>query len=131
MEAFEKYNANPYENNVGDCTVRAISRVLGRDWDTVYIGLFLEGFRLKDMQSANRVWGAYLRRNGFTRRIIPDELGDNYTVRDFCEDHPCGIYLLAIDGHVVAVEDGRYFDTFDSGSEIPLYYWERKGEDNR
>ena len=131
MEAFEKYNANPYENNVGDCTVRAISKVLGRDWDTVYIGLFLEGLRLKDMPSANHVWGAYLRRNGFTRRIIPDELGDNYTVRDFCDDHPCGIYLLAIDGHVVAVENGRYFDTFDSGNEIPLYYWERKGEDNR
>lgn len=30
-----------------------------------------------------------------------------------------------IDGHVVCVQDGFYWDTWDSGQEIPVYYWER------
>ena len=48
-----------------------------------------------------------------------------YTVDDFCGDHPVGTYILAIDGHVVCVQDGFYWDTWDSGQEIPIYYWER------
>lgn len=38
-----------------------------------------------------------------------------------------GRYLLALDQHVVAVVDGDYYDTWDSGNEIPIYYW-MKGE---
>ena len=28
-----------------------------------------------------------------------------------------------ISGHVVAVIDGNYYDTWDSGDKIPIYYW--------
>jgi hypothetical protein len=27
---------------------------------------------------------------------------------------------------VVCVENGCYHDTWDSGDELPVYYWERK-----
>ena len=81
-----------------------------------------------DMPSANRVWGAYLRDKGFRRDLLPDECPDCYTVRDFCEDHPKGKYILAIEGHVVAVLDGKYYDSWDSGNETPIYYWKRKEE---
>lgn len=126
--AFIEYNANPAGRRVGDCTVRAISKALGKDWDDVYTGLFVEGYSKSDMPSANSVWGAYLRDHGFTRRIIPDDLMD-YTVRDFCADHPTGTYILAIDGHVVCVIDGDYYDAWDSGNEIPHYYWFRKDDE--
>lgn len=79
-----------------------------------------------DMPSANHVWGAYLRRCGFVRQIVPNECPDCYTVADFCCDHPEGLFVLAISGHVVAVEDGDWWDTWDSGNEIPVYYWMRK-----
>lgn len=39
MSKWIKYNPNPHGNNVGDCTVRAISKALGQDWDTTYAGL--------------------------------------------------------------------------------------------
>ena len=51
-----------------------------------------------------------------------------YTVNDFCADHPTGTYILCIDGHVVTVQDGKYFDTWDSGNEIPVYYWEKENK---
>jgi hypothetical protein len=126
MAKYIEYNANPSRKRVGDCTVRAISKVLGQDWEKTYVGLALYGFLLGDMPSANHTWGAYLKSNGFARALIPDECIEGYTVRDFCRDHPSGVYLLAIDGHVVAVEDGCYFDSWDSGDEIPVYYWYRR-----
>lgn len=64
------YNPNPCRKSVGDCTIRAISKALGRSWEEVYAGLTLEGYRLCDMPSANYVWGSYLHKNGFTRRLI-------------------------------------------------------------
>jgi hypothetical protein len=39
---------------------------------------------------------------------------------------PEGEYLLSIAGHVVYAEDGRYYDTWDSGGEIPHYYWKKE-----
>ena len=115
------YNANPAGRQVGDCTVRAVSKVLDEDWEQSYSGMALQGFMLCDMPSANHVWGAYLRSKGFERHIIPDTCPDCYSVKDFCKDHPKGRFLLALSGHVVCIIDGNYFDTWDSGNEIPLY----------
>lgn len=126
MIRFKYYNPNPIKGqSVGDCTVRAISKAMGQDWETTYAGLSMMGFCLSDMPSANYVWGAYLRRNGFRRHLVDDHGQDIYTVRDFCEDNPKGTYILAIDGHVVCVQDGFYWDSWNSGNEIPIYYWER------
>lgn len=123
-----KYNPNPTGGRVGDCTIRAISKATGQTWEQTFIGLALEGFCLGDMPSANHVWGAYLKSKGFVRNIIPDNCPDCYTVESFCRDHPTGTYILAISGHVVAVVNGAYYDTWDSGREIPLYYWSRKDD---
>lgn len=122
---FVSYNANPDGKNVGDCTVRAISRALNQDWETTYTGLALQGFIMRDMPSANHVWGSYLRSNGFSRYILPDACPDCYTVSDFAGEHPEGVFILALSGHVVCVEDGNYYDTWNSGDKVPLYYWER------
>lgn len=121
-----QYNANPLHNRVGDCTIRAISKALNKPWDEVYLGVVVEGYSKCDMPSANNVWGAYLRKNGFVRHPIPNTCPDCYTVSDFCDDHPNGTFILAVPGHVVCTCDGRYFDTFDSGQEIPVYFWTRK-----
>ena len=125
MKRWKVYNPNPIKNRVGDCTVRAISKALGQDWETTYAGLTAYGFIRGDMPNANHVWGAYLKSKGFKQYVIETEK-DIYTVEDFCNDYPYGIFILAIDGHVVCVEDGYYYDTWDSGAEIPIYYW-RKG----
>lgn len=125
MSRYIPYNPNPARSQAGDCTVRAISKALGQDWEHTYAGLTAYGFMLSDMPSANHVWGAYLRRNGFRRYIVDDHGNDVYTVNDFCRDNPNGVYVLAIPGHVVCVCDGRYYDSWDSGQEIPQYYWTR------
>lgn len=78
---------------------------------------------MHDMPDSNYVWSEYLYHHGFIRTPIPDTCPQCMTVRTFCELHSEGSYILAIDGHVVAVVDGNYYDTWDSGDEIPIYYW--------
>lgn len=123
---FSYFNPNPAGRQVGDCTVRAIAKATGKRWDEVYIGLCLEGLIMGDLPSANSVWGAYLRQQSFTRSVIPNTCPDCYTVAEFCTEHPKGVYVLALSSHVVCVQDGSYFDTWDSGNEIPLFYWAKE-----
>lgn len=125
--AFVYYNPNPSGKRVGDCVIRGIAKVTGQDWEQVYIDVCAQGFKCHDMPAANTVWGEYLKRQGFIRKILPDICPNCYTVKDFCENSPKGTYLLATGTHVVAVIDGDYYDAWDSGNEIPVYYFV-KGE---
>ena len=117
-----KYNANPTASRVGDCTVRAISKAMGKTWEETYLMLAIEGLLLHDMPSSNYVWMTFLKREGFNRSTCRDCC----TVRQFAEEHPDGTYILALSGHVVACCDSCYFDTWDSGDEIVLSYLERR-----
>lgn len=121
---FVFYNPNPARSHVGDCAVRAVCKATGQDWETVFVALCLDGYCAGDMPNANYVWGTYLRRKGFKRHNLPETCPDCYTVSDFSQDFPRGVYVLATNGHVVTVQDGNWFDTWDSGGETPLYYWE-------
>lgn len=119
------YNPNPKHARVGDCAVRCIAKATGTDWQDAYIQLAIQGYVMRDLPSADIVWGEYLRLKGFHREAIPEEKSGDYTVRDFCADNPTGTYVIKTDGHVVCVVDGDYYDSWDSGEETPLYYWRR------
>ena len=80
------------------------------------------------MPSSNAVWSKYLINLGYERRIIPNTCPFCYTIKDFCEDNPHGKFLLATDAHVVTVIDGNYFDAWDSGDQVPIYYWFKRGD---
>lgn len=74
-------------------------------------------------QAQTRYGGEYLYRRGFDRYSVRNTCPNCYTVQDFCRDHPYGTYILKTHGHVVAVVNGDYYDTFDSGSDTVIYYW--------
>lgn len=120
---FVYYNPNPLNKRIGDCVIRAVSKVTNQTWEEAYMALAIKGMKLCDMPSANHVWGSYLRDIGFKKKLLPDTCPDCYSISDFCLDYPAGIYAVATDGHVVAVVNGNYYDTWDSGNEIPLFYW--------
>jgi len=126
---FVFYNPNPMNKLVGDCVIRAICKLTNRSWEDVFIDVALQGFMMHDMPTANHVWGTYLKKEGYVQVLLPDTCPDCYTVKDFCKDFPTGTYLLAIGTHVVAVEDGNYFDTWDSGDELPISYWRKEKND--
>lgn len=121
-------NLNPMGKSVGDCTVRAIAIATGNEWVDTYLDLCLMGMVMADMPSANSVTTAYLRKNGFHRRTIPDDCPDCYTIENFCQDHPKGTFVIGTGSHLTTVIDGTLFDSWNSLAETPVYYFE-KSED--
>lgn len=127
MAQWQYYNPSPTGRNVGDCAVRAVAKALDVDWETAYAKIAQNGYLMGDMPSSNSVWGAVLREHGFSRYAIPNECPDCYTVEDFADENPHGLYVVGTGQHVVTVIDGTLYDSWDSRNEIPQYYWHKKG----
>lgn len=71
MNRWVYFNPNPVRGQrVGDCAVRAICKALDLDWETVFTGLMVQACALSDMPSANYVWGSYLAKKGFHRKLV-------------------------------------------------------------
>ena len=126
MIIWTEYNPNPTGRNGGDCAVRAVAMALHTDWETAYALMAKAGFQMGDLPNSNAVWGAVLRQNGFSRKAVPDTCPDCYTAEAFAADHPEGVYVLGFGNHVATVQDGRLYDSWDSSSEIPQYYWHKE-----
>lgn len=125
---YADFNNNPQNKRVGDCVIRAIAKALQKDWNEVYIDLAVEGYKQADSFQSMAVWGKYLKDHGWQQTLLPDTCPACYTVRKFCSDYPQGYFILVTGSHVIAVIDGAYFDTWDSGDETLVYYFRRKDE---
>ena len=123
---FITINPNPKRKSVGDCVIRAICVATDKEWDEVFLELMLKAFDMKDMPMANNVWGSYLTDLGFTREIIPNTCPECCTVKYFLVNYPQGAFVVGTGTHAVAVKDGQYYDTWDSGDEVPLYYFKKE-----
>ena len=123
--SFVYYNANPVQNRTNDCAVRAIAVAENKSWLEVFDGICTSGRSLFAMPSTNEAWGEYLRKCGYIKRAIPNLCPNCYTVRDFCREHPRGKYVVGVEKHVVAIIDGDWYDTWDSGDEVPIFYWKK------
>ena len=120
---YKHYNPNPKGRSTGDCVPRAISVVLGCDWDTAYLKLVLCGFEEKMMPSSNFIHDKLLRGNGFQRfTSCPGCL----TVKSFADRYTNGTFLLGTGDHVVGVINGDWFDSWDSGSEEVLWIYKKE-----
>lgn len=118
-----KCNPNPLGKQANDCVVRAIAIATGRSWQDVYGDLCDQGRRDCDMPSSNSVWGAYLRGEGFEQFLLPESCPRCITVRAFSARFPRGTFIIGTGNHAVAVMDGDYYDSWDSGDEEPSYFW--------
>lgn len=126
--AYQYFQPNPKQQSVGDCVIRAICRATGDDWYSAYTDITVQGYALADMPSSNAVWGRYLRENGYKRYIVPNTCPDCYTIREFVEDNPKGTFIICTGSHVVTAIDGNYYDSWDCGNEIPVFYYTKEEE---
>lgn len=124
--SYVNYNPNPARKLVGDCVIRAVSKSLNKDWEDTYLDIVMLGYAMHDMPSSNAVWGNYLLKNGFKRYVIPNTCPECYTVEEFVNDNPELTGILATGSHVIAVGNGNYYDTWDSGNEVPIFYWRKE-----
>ena len=117
------YNANPAGLHTDDCVIRAISTIQNDSWDNTFYELCRQGAEMHDMPDKNKVWSKYLMDKGYTRHHVPFSCPGCFSIIAFCEYFNRGRFIVATGEHVVAVIDGDYYDTWDSGDEVPQFYW--------
>ena len=121
-----KCNPNPAHKEVPDCVIRALTIALNKRWIDVYDDLCALGRREYNMPSADSVWGKYLYQTGFEPFLLPESCPSCITIKRFCVMYPRGTYVIGTGSHAVAVIDGNYYDSWDSGDEIPSFFWRIK-----
>lgn len=122
-------NPNPCRREEPDCVVRAIAIALDRTWKRVHDDLCSLSRDKCTMPSVNWLWELYLKRNGFEKFLLPDACPSCMTVKDFARMYPEGTYVIGTGTHAVAVIDGNWWDTWDSGDETPSYFFRKRGRE--
>lgn len=126
MSKFIYSNPNPYGIQTNDCTIRGLSLFFNEPWRKIYWDVVTIGSELGRMPETNYVWMEYLKRRGYKEYPILDTCPNCYTIIDFCNDHHKGTYLLGTGKHVVTVIDGNYYDVWDSGDEVPIFFFRKE-----
>lgn len=121
-------NPNPHSKRTGDCVIRAICIAEDKEWDDVFMDLMMKSYIMKEMPTQNNVWGSYLKDIGYKRYLVSDDCPECFTINDFIKENPTGTFILATGTHATVVKDGRLMDTWDSSSEIPIYYFKKENE---
>lgn len=118
-----KINPNPGRKNVPDCVIRAICVALGKQWIEVFWELSRIAAENFSVTCDDNIWGRYLYQYGFAPFVLPDYCPRCTTIREFCNWFPTGTYIIGTGSHAVAVINGNYYDNWDSGDQIPTFFW--------
>lgn len=114
---YKYYNANTYNNDVMDCSVRAISTVEDTSWDYTYNKLSdlarKEGLMFDSVEFIEE----------YLDNRYPRQCHYSKTVGEFIDEHPKGRYLITMQGHITCVIDGVCYDTFDPTDRIMRCAW--------
>ena len=131
MKRYVYYQPNKLDlkDKYADCTIRALSKVLDCSWLEAYDKMVpicrkyqapnIFDLSLKVEQEAMKELG------NFEYTGVSNAKGTKRpTVAEFAKAHPTGRYILNVANHEVAVVDGQYFDTWDSGRCSLYGYYE-------
>lgn len=115
---YEYYNANVRDNQVNDCTIRAISLAEGKSWNETY----------EELSDIAQYHGILLDDVNFIEPLLDDRYErtcyNNTYVGDFAKQHPYGTFLITMNGHITCCIDGVIYDTFDCRDRIMWCSWE-------
>lgn len=126
MKRYKYYQPNKKDlkDNYGDCVIRALTKITGKEWLEVFEELLPYARELQCMPNGKPVYEQYLKDNGFEYVGISNKKGSKRpTVESFTKDHKEGTYYLIVANHVVASVDGIYYDTWDSKNCCLYGYW--------
>lgn len=113
-------------DDYGDCVVRSLSKVLNKTWMETFkmlVDICMEKQCLPDEKAA---YEELLESKGFTYQGISNRRGSKrplVSVFAKKEHRPC---ILVVAHHIVASQDGNFYDTWDCGHKSMYGYWIKK-----
>lgn len=130
MYKYYQPNKKDLKDKYGDCTIRALSKALGLSWiETFDMTLpFCREYQTSNIFNADtQIEREILDRIGFAYYGISNKKGSKRpTVASFAKEHKNGIYIVKVANHVVAVVNGNYYDTWDSGYKSLYGYYKKR-----
>lgn len=124
-----EYNPNPSNNTkANDCTVRAYCAAENLEWDEAYDIACKYGKNYAFMPSDKTTVARIVEDEfGYTEhKLSKEEKDQKMTLNDFAIKNCDGTYLVMLPGHLVAVVDGEYYDSWDSGKKRVQKYFSKK-----
>jgi hypothetical protein len=123
---YKNLNLNPKKKKVSDCVIRSFALASGKTWEETLTSLYEIAIQQKTIPNEKETYTKYAEILNFKKCKIELINGHKPTVKSFSELHPKGIYILRCAGHIVAVKNGNYIDTWDSGYKSVYMYWQCK-----
>ena len=120
---YVKFNANPVNNKVADCVVRAIAHAINSSWEEVYDDLCFYGQQRYAMPNDKNTYAHYLMCLGYpmTSHVVKKG-AKRPKVKDFVR----GTHILSVASHLCCVIDGVLYDTFDCREKAVYKSWKVK-----
>lgn len=137
-EDFVNYNANPQGRNEGDCTIRALSLAYNLSYANVKSDLISLGNKNKSKFNTFPTINAFMEKHRFKKYLNNEDGSINVsTVENFAKKYHHGNYVVRCSDrskqdmshafHLVAVIDGKIYDTWDSADYFVIDAWEVAG----
>lgn len=122
-------NNKDVKDDYGDCVIRALTKVLDMNWMGVFVDMLPTCTEYQALHNNQKAYTEYLKSKGFVYTGISNKKGTKRpTVKSFAREHKAGKYFVTVANHVVAIIDGQYFDTWDSGEKSMYGYWTKVEE---
>lgn len=109
MSRFIYYNANPDKETISDCVLRAISLATELPYPTIRRKLY-HSAKLFDCSSLNVDCYCHLLEDVFQ---FPRVNCEGFTVEEFADTYPYGVYLVRMDSHISTVWNNDVVDIWD------------------
>lgn len=141
-DTFHYHNANPKNRMTGDCAYRAISVAVGQDYNETVMEMAQMHCETGYEAISKKGIENYLKKLGWVKHPQPKhDDGTKYTGAEFCrelsEEIYCGRFKSGSDPnrriianigghHIVAIIDGKIWDTWDSSGKCVGNYWTKR-----
>lgn len=126
-DAGRSQSKRPKQSN--DCTVRAVAKAGGFEYDMVY-DLFMQSGRKSGRGFDLKTWAKKGHIKGHKLVWTPLQAikgQPRMNIAAFAETHETGTYILRVSKHVFAMIDGVVYDTGESRPDKCVYgYWQIK-----
>lgn len=125
---YKEFNPNPLGKEVGDCTIRALCAVTGKDWFELYdmlselgreLACPFNSIELKDYDYHTKLFGMV------RHKVVREKGKKALNVQKFCREHQEGKFILRLANHMMGVVDGKYYELYAGWEDSTVYtYYE-------
>lgn len=123
-------NKKDLKDKQGDCAIRAITKFFDISWLEAFDSLVV--FARETQQMVNSLPNIKLLmedKNVPYVSVYKPKAKKKMTVKDFAKEYSTGKYVVYVrvgyGTHLVCVDNGKYFDTWDCGDRYVYGYWKK------